>query len=510
MISKKTIIRLITYFTAIFFIAGIGIAIENCFYNIPFDQSFSNLNFYYIPLSIATVASIFSCLYWHKNHAKIEETNKYSANLKALLDINSSFISTLQLNELLQIIIDESTKFINLDTGAIYLLESGAIYLGATTPPLPDNIPEVARHDKLENHLHIQQSLKQKKPVYIPDITHEPLTESEKNIVEQRHLKSLLYIPLIIENRPVGVLILGTNVRKRQLSPQEIEMCMTFSSEAALAIENARLFKASELSSAQLKIQNEEIVKINEELNKAKKNAEESDQLKTAFLNNLSHEIRTPLNSVVGFSNLLAEDDLDQKTIDSYAKTIQKSSTKLLDIMSDVIEISKIHTGQTKLLVTEFQIFKVIHNTVEELKPQSKFKGLNIDLINQLPKKNYTIKSDQEKIKKILYHLIDNSIKYTHNGGVNVTIENGKGNVYITVKDTGIGVDEKYHSEIFKPFRQVANTNIYDYGGNGIGLAIVDEYTSLLNGTIDFKSRLGKGTKVKLTIPINQKEDYSI
>ena len=511
----KNIYRIIICFIIVFTITLLGVSTEDILHNIPLKISLSRLHHYYTPSIVGILATIIYMIYWRSKFKQLQSINQYTSNLKALLDVNSSFVSTLELNKLLQIIIDKSTQFIKLDTGAIYLLEEETLYLGATTPPLPPNIPEELRHDKLINHPHIQESLSGKKPLTLINFSKEELSDSEKIIVEQRNLKSLLFIPLIIENRPVGILILGTTNKERLFTSQEIDMCATFSVEAALAIENARLFKESELTAKLLTVQNREIKKINDELNDrnasieeineeltiAKQKAEENDRLKTAFLNNISHEIRTPLNAVVGFANLIADEEIAADKIKIYSKAIIKSSDKLLDVISDVVETSQIHTQQSKVFLSDIEFNREIIKIVNRFSQIANEKGIELNM--QLEDKTCNVKTDVEKLKRIIYHIIDNAIKFTNKGSVNINCKTVGESFIFTCNDTGVGISSEYQEVIFEPFRQINKTNTTEYGGNGLGLAIVKAYTNLLGGTLTLNSKPDQGTSIQLSLPIN-------
>ncbi|MBN2166871.1 MAG: GAF domain-containing sensor histidine kinase [Marinilabiliaceae bacterium] len=515
-----TCIRFFKWILIVFFFSLINVVIDSIAHNIPLNDIIKSSHFYYTSLAIGIIISIGSILYWRDRDKKQQSINQYSKNLKALLDVNSSFISTLNLNELMQIIVDQSTKFIKLETGAIYLLKENRLYLASTTPPLPNNFPDEFRRDDLINHPHIQEALSTNQTLYIPDISKAELSESEIKIIKQRQLKTLLYIPLIVEKRPVGVLILGTVTSPRKLLTHEIEMCNAFSGEAALAIENARLFKNSAEYAKRLEIQNAEIQiinttlneknkkieQINEELIEAKKIAEESDRLKTAFLNNISHEIRTPLNAVVGFANLIADDSNPIDRIKDYSTAILNSSDRLLEVISDVIITSQIHTEQIKTFLSDFDIHRLINMTSERLRILAQNKGICFNIKNNIVPYPLFIHSDISKLEKIIYHITTNAIKFTHKGTVELSFNIKNDKLIFTCTDNGIGVETQYHELIFEPFRQIQIEKSYEYEGNGLGLTITKAYVNLLNGIINFDSKPNKGTNVRIEIPVIHKQ----
>jgi len=499
-----------------FILSLAGITFEDTNHNIAAYQSLSVLHHFIAPLVIGSVSGIIGFLIWKRKVNQIETINKYTKNLYALLDVNSTLITTLNLEEVLQIIIDESTHLTNLDTGAIYLHENENLYLGATTPPLPTDFPEILRFDFVENHPHIQKTLSTKKAIIVPDTRNAILSESESLVVKMRRLRSIIYIPLIVENRSVGTLILGTTQKLRTFTKQEIDIYGIFSVQAALTIDNARLYKKSVTIANELRQQNEEflvlneelsesyerIQKINEDLTSAKIKAEESDKLKSAFLLNMSHEVRTPLNAITGFSTLMTEPDLSIEKRNKYSEMISISSDKLIGIITDIIEMSQIHANQMFVKFTEIDIREFTHLLQQCCTAKAKQKNIELRLKFNIPNQNQTILSDFEKLKKILTHLTDNALKFTVKGYVEIACSFQNQTLEFAISDTGIGISEEMQKIIFDPFRQAENGLCRNFGGNGLGLSIVKAYTELLNGSLIIKSEINKGTTITVSFPV--------
>lgn len=170
-------------------------------------------------------------------------TNISTRSLYSLLKVSSSLASTLEISDILQIASETAVDLLGVDTGAIYTLEDEALYLGATTPPLPPEFPTVLRTAMLNNHPHIAQTISLKKPVYIEDTSTAPLSTDEKIVVESRHLVSILYFPLVLKDKAIGAFILGTTGKIRKFTPDEINLAYILSYQVSLAIVNARLFQ---------------------------------------------------------------------------------------------------------------------------------------------------------------------------------------------------------------------------------------------------------------------------
>ena len=257
--------------------------------------------------------------------------------------------------------------------------------------------------------------------------------------------------------------------------------------------------------------------KIEEELIKAKERAEESDRLKSAFLKNMSHEIRTPLNAIVGFSHLMAKPDQSPEKLKKFADFITTNSNKLVETITNVIEISQIHANQIKAIFTEIDIVSFLKNSVNSFTEKAKDQNINFTLNINIPDKEYFIFSDIKKLNKTIVHIIDNAFKFTAKGSIvidcnlvepstviepEVTERSRSAEIQISITDTGIGIAMEMQNKIFELFRQAETGMIRQYGGNGLGLPIAKAYIELLNGTISLKSEINKGTTFNISLPV--------
>jgi PAS domain S-box-containing protein len=235
----------------------------------------------------------------------------------------------------------------------------------------------------------------------------------------------------------------------------------------------------------------------------AKEKAEESDHLKSSFLQNMSHEVRTPLNAIVGFTRIMAKPNQPTEKLNKYADVVATKSDQLIGIITDVIEISQIQAKQARIKLSEFDIISLIDNLISPFLKLANSKNIDTYLDLNFSQAEYLIISDQEKIKKIFTHIAENAIKFTLQGSVKVKCEIVKNNLEFTISDTGIGIAENMQEVIFEPFRQVEAGISRKFGGNGLGLTIVKAYTEQLGGTISLKSELNKGTSITVKIPVN-------
>lgn len=243
------------------------------------------------------------------------------------------------------------------------------------------------------------------------------------------------------------------------------------------------------------------------ELIRAKEKAEESDHLKTAFLHNISHEIRTPMNSIIGFSEFLNDPDLKSEKRKEYTGIIVQNCNQLLSIITDIVSIATIEAGQEKILEKEMDLNETLSQLYRQFLLKVKNQNIRLILSPFLPDDEAVILTDQTKLVQILSNLIDNALKFTLHGYVNFGYSIVGSEIDFFVKDTGIGIPEELHEEIFKRFRQVETTTTRQFGGSGLGLTISKAYTELLGGRMWLDSELGKGTTIYFTIPYKKVEE---
>ncbi len=248
----------------------------------------------------------------------------------------------------------------------------------------------------------------------------------------------------------------------------------------------------------------------NEALIIAKEEAQESNRLTTAFLQNIAHEIRTPMNGILGFMNLLENPDLDSETSQKYISIINQSGERLLNTINDIIEISMIESGQAKLKYSEVNIKETMTLLHDFFKPQAEKKNLNLRFdLYALKNINPVIKTDKILLDKILINLLNNAIKFTDKGYVEMGTNLKKDRLVFYLKDTGIGIPLKEFDSIFNRFVQGNNNHTHINEGCGLGLTLAKANAEILNGNITLFSEVGKGSTFSLEIPykpVNQIE----
>ena len=238
------------------------------------------------------------------------------------------------------------------------------------------------------------------------------------------------------------------------------------------------------------------------ELEIAKTKAESSDRLKTAFMNNISHELRTPLNGILGFSQIIADPDLSSDEKEGYLVLLNESSDRLLNTVTNYLDISLLVSGTQKVKYTMVDIQALLQEVYHYF--QSKCTAKNLDLILPVEKtqNHILVKTDKGLLQKTLSHLIDNAIKFTKKGSITMGCQFNNVDFEIFVKDTGKGIAKEAQKLIFDGFMQenVSNTRVFE--GSGLGLSITIKIIELLGGTLQIESDIGQGTTIRIKLPI--------
>jgi two-component system sensor histidine kinase/response regulator len=244
-----------------------------------------------------------------------------------------------------------------------------------------------------------------------------------------------------------------------------------------------------------------ELQKKNIELSAAKEKAEASDLLKSAFINNISHEIRTPLNGILGFGQILTEEGLEEADKDMYLGMLNSSSRRLINTVTNFLDISLLSSGNQKVFKREVNPGSVSKEVVNQFRDSCKAKNIEIAIESPALENGFKLYTDGELLNKILLQLIDNAVKFTHHGCITAgyTLENR--NIQFFVKDTGIGISEEYNNQIFGNFMQEDPTSTRGFEGSGLGLSIAKGFTELLGGKMWLDSQKGKGSTFYFSLP---------
>lgn len=240
---------------------------------------------------------------------------------------------------------------------------------------------------------------------------------------------------------------------------------------------------------------------LENELRQAKEKAEESERLKTAFLGNMSHEIRTPLNIMLGYIQMFEDTGLSQEEKKSYIRAIHQSSDQLLDIINDILSMSKLEAGQQKPQPHKFNLNSLLQEIFTNYEVRAHRNNLGFHYHTPLPGEKSVVWSDETKIRQILNNLLSNAFKFTNRGSVEIGYRLRDHQLELYVSDTGVGIPESHHDKIFERFTQVENPGHRKYEGTGLGLSISQALAGLLGGEMKVESREDRGTTFYFLLP---------
>jgi two-component system sensor histidine kinase/response regulator len=338
------------------------------------------------------------------------------------------------------------------------------------------------------------------------DVYEESSLSNNQTLFRQLQVKSLMVVPISYQQQFNSVLVLYRNLREdnriRQWTQEENELLQEVATQVKIAIAQAQLLEREKQHSQALAT--------------AKNQAEIANRAKSEFLANMSHELRTPLNAILGFSQLMERDtNLSSQQRNSLG-IINRSGEHLLNLLNDVLEMSKIEAGRTTLTTTAFDLLLLLETLQEmfQIRATAKNLSLQFKVADDVPR---YILSDEGKLRQILINLLGNAIKFTQVGGVVLTVvkhpqdntDSNRQQLKFTVKDTGKGIADAEQERIFEPFVQT-NIGTQSEDGTGLGLAISRQFARLMKGDITFTSTAGKGSTFSLTIKVKLAESSQV
>jgi signal transduction histidine kinase len=294
-------------------------------------------------------------------------------------------------------------------------------------------------------------------------------------------IKATIIVPLKIEGKLTGILLVGEKLSGDIFDDQELEVLAVLANQVAISLENARLY--------------EELSETNAELMQA-------SRLKSQFLASMSHELRTPLNSIIGFSKVLLnrfDGELTERQ-ETYIRSVHNSGAHLLQLINGILDFSRIEAGKLEMISEEVDLHELIDECIESSMPLARGKQMKVE--KHVPLELPPLSGDRTKVKQILLNLLSNAIKFTGQGRVLVSVVPEPDAIRVSVADTGIGIREDDLARLFEPFQQLDNPVVRSAGGTGLGLAISKKFVELHGGRIWAESRENQGSTFHFTLPL--------
>jgi signal transduction histidine kinase/ActR/RegA family two-component response regulator len=413
------------------------------------------------------------------------ELTKRVEELEALREVGEAVSSSLDVDHVLSTIAMHAVKLTGTDGGSIMeyaerdrCFRVRSVY--QTRPEVVDQLRSI-RID-LDESL-VGRAARERHPIVVPDLRTADL-DPHLQILHDAGWRSLVAVPMLREDQIVGSLIVR-RMQTGEFTEETVDLLETFASQSALALLNAQLF-------AELKEQSVEL--------------ELASRHKSEFLASMSHELRTPLNAILGFSEVLLEQmfgEINERQ-EEYLRDIHGSGKHLLELLNEILDLSKVEAGRMELEYTTFELPALLHGAVSMLRERAALHGIAMDV--QVGDGVAEVYADELRLKQVLLNLVTNAVKFTGDGGsVVVGAVRHEAEIHITVTDTGVGVPEADKERIFESFQQGGRGSSREEG-TGLGLTLSRRIVELLGGHMWLDSEVGLGSTFGFAIPTGERE----
>jgi signal transduction histidine kinase len=398
---------------------------------------------------------------------------------KILHSIEQEDIEELGFEKLAFFIFDDSGKEIRIKTFSGY---------GSEEPQIPGNITDSI------------SALKG--PIYIGSKVHMP--EGLAPLAEKLSLTSMIIIPLAIRDKNIGVMVIGNTKTFQKPSESDIEILSLLANQLVQSIENASLYEQLWKSYQDLE---ERVKERTRELQEANKSLQIVDQAKNEFVSAVAHELRTPLTSIKGYATILSSGRLGALKEDQQERLqrIHKHSNELVNLINNLLDISRIQSGKTTMHIEEVDLREVVSDVKEIINPQTE--ELRIEFRTRFSAATENIMADKLQLERVLINLLSNALKFTPElGQVGLNISSDNGYIQFEVYDTGAGIDDKNLDKLFNEFFRADNAINREKKGTGLGLSLAKQIIEAHNGSIWVESKIGQGSHFYFKLPIKREE----
>ncbi|MEN8240490.1 MAG: GAF domain-containing protein [Chloroflexota bacterium] len=421
-----------------------------------------------------------------QNIGLIEETSRRANQLETAAEIAQQASSTLDTDALLNRAVNLIRDRFGYYHASIYLLDENSAYVAASTGDAGRQLVESKHSLEIEQGGSIiGQVCDSGEPLIVNEITSHTSSQPHPLLIDT---KAQLGIPLKIGDRVTGALDVHS-VKANVFTADDVAVLRTLADQIAIALDNARSYEVSQRAVEEIR---------------------EVDRLKSEFLANMSHELRTPLNSIIGFSRVIIKGidgpitDLQEQDL----QAIHHSGQHLLDMINNILDVSKIEAGKMEINIEEVELPAVIEGVIATARGLVKEKP--IQLLNNSPDELPLVNADRTRVRQIMLNLLQNAAKFTDEGSIVVTVDqiiderSQKPFLKIIVTDTGIGISPDDQDKLFERFSQVDSSLTRKVGGTGLGLSITKHLVEMQGGVIDVLSEVDKGSSFWFTLPVAQ------
>ncbi len=400
--------------------------------------------------------------------------------VEVLREVGEVVSSTLDPNEVLDRIVTNAVRLTGTDGGSImeYDDQADAFLVRAAFGSSAQLLDRLRRTAIPRSTTLVGRAVTQRRPLQVADVSEAP-ADAHLEVLRQDGWRSVLAVPMVRGDLIVGVLV----IRRRSVGefPSEmVELLRTFASQSSIAIVNARLFQELEAKSAELAV---------------------ASRHKSEFLASMSHELRTPLNAVIGFSEVLLDrlfGELNDRQ-DEYVRDIWNSGRHLLELLNEILDLSKVEAGQMVLDPTTFRVSAALEYTLSLVRERAAQHGIALSL--EVADDVTTIVADELRFKQVILNLVSNAVKFTPDGGrVDVNARSDAGELLVTVSDTGAGIPEQDRERIFESFQQ-GGRDVGRSEGTGLGLTLCRRIMDLFGGRLWLETELGVGSTFGVAFP---------
>ena len=417
-----------------------------------------------------------------------------------LRNVAQTAIESLDLDEILNSSLDKVVELLAVEVAAIsFTNEQDGEVVTATRGDVSSESLNKTKESSIKNSITDRVALFGM-PVVIEDTLKYPQLVDIS--ISQEGLRSIAAIPLKSSDRVIGTLIVGSH-NLHSFSSEDIQLLSAISEGLGPTLKAAALYGALQKKALQLAAQNEELIERERELKEKTREAIEANQLKSEFLGRISHELRTPLNPVIGFAELMLDEvpgpiNEEQRQCLGDVLTAGKH---LLDLVTEVLDISKIESGKTELRLKHLFLSEVTRLVKKATISTLKRRGQSLDIVIEegLPR----LFADENKLRQVLINLVTNAARFSPDGG-KIRIEAVKKDNWcqVSVVDNGIGIKEEDKKRIFEPFYRLDSPFMEEQNGTGLGLVVVKKIVEKHGGEVWVESEYGKGSTFSFTIPV--------